>query len=407
MRILMISSTFPYPPSRGGTEVRTFNLLKYLCDRHLVTLATQRSPDVTDDDIQGLEDIVDMLALFPFPEASPPHLSRSNSFNKIRRLATSFAKGTPPNVLHRYSQELQAWIDHHVCENTFDAITCEHSVNAIYVRPTFQNSLKTVLNAHSLAYNWTLNHLKMGASDDVVRDRLYLSSSYRYERRFAQQFSTIVVTTPDDQQQLAEMCPGVSSQVIPNGVDLDTFRYRTADLGGHHLVFVGAMDGSHNVDAMQFFVKDVLPLVRQRYPDTHLSIVGARPTAAALALKDFPGVTVTGKVSSVVDYLHQATVCVVPLRTGFGIKNKTLEAMAAGIPIVGSDRGLEGLEVDGEGVPLRALRANHIEDYVDAISQLFEQPHLRMQLSQNGRSLVESTYTWERAGKSYEQVLTQ
>ncbi|MGJ3253047.1 MAG: glycosyltransferase family 4 protein [Elainellaceae cyanobacterium] len=407
MRILMISSTFPYPPSRGGTEVRTFNLLKYLCDRHLVTLATQRSPDVTDDDIQGLENFVDTLALFSQPQTLQSSLYRRlNSFNKLGRLATSVAKGTPPNVLHRYSRELQAWINHQVRIQAFDAITCEHSVNAIYIRPRFQTSLKTVLNAHSLGYNWTLNHLRMKASDDVLRDRLYLSSSYRYERRFAQQFSTIVVTTPDDQQQLAEMCPGMPSQVIPNGVDLDTFRYRTADLGGHHLVFVGAMDGSHNVDAMQFFVKDVLPRVRQRYPDTHLSIVGARPTPAALALQEVPGVTVTGKVPSVVDYLHQATVCVVPLRTGFGIKNKTLEAMAAGVPIVGSDRGLEGLEVDGDGVP-RALRANQIEDYVDAISQLFEQPDLRLQLSQNGRSLVESTYTWERAGERYEHVLTR
>ncbi len=68
-----------------------------------------------------------------------------------------------------------------------------------------------------------------------------------------------------------------------------------------------------------------------------------------------------------VEYIHQSTICVVPLRTGFGIKNKTLEAMAAGVPVVGSDRGLEGLAID---VPLRALRANQPTEYISAISQL-------------------------------------
>jgi glycosyltransferase involved in cell wall biosynthesis len=106
-----------------------------------------------------------------------------------------------------------------------------------------------------------------------------------------------------------------------------------------------------------------------------------------------------------VDYLHAATVCVVPLRTGYGIKNKTLEAMAAGVPVVGSDRGLEGLAVDGADVPLRAMRANQIEEYVYAIGRLFENPRLREKLSENARSLIETKYTWERAGKLYEQLL--
>jgi glycosyltransferase involved in cell wall biosynthesis len=95
----------------------------------------------------------------------------------------------------------------------------------------------------------------------------------------------------------------------------------------------------------------------------------------------------------------------VPVRTGVGIKNKTLEALAAGVPVVGSDRGLEGLAVDGADVPLRALRANEPTEYVYAISRLFEDRQLRKQLSDNGRSLIEQKYTWERAGKLYEQVL--
>jgi glycosyltransferase involved in cell wall biosynthesis len=87
------------------------------------------------------------------------------------------------------------------------------------------------------------------------------------------------------------------------------------------------------------------------------------------------------------------------------MKNKTLEAMATGIPLVASDRALEGLAVDGPEIPQRALRANTLEDYVVNISRLFENPPLRKKLSRNGRELIEQEYTWERVGMRYEQAL--
>ncbi|MEK0180788.1 glycosyl transferase family 1, partial [Microcoleus anatoxicus PTRS3] len=68
MQILMLSSTFPYPPSRGGTQVRTFHLLKYLSRRHHVILGTLRSPDVTDAQIHELRQQVAELAVFPNPQ---------------------------------------------------------------------------------------------------------------------------------------------------------------------------------------------------------------------------------------------------------------------------------------------------------------------------------------------------
>jgi glycosyltransferase involved in cell wall biosynthesis len=166
------------------------------------------------------------------------------------------------------------------------------------------------------------------------------------------------------------------------------------------------MDTVPNIDAVRFFSLEVFPEILRRYPDATLELVGTRPVQSVLELGDRPNITVTGRVPSVVDYLHKATVCVVPLRTGYGIKNKTLEAMAAGTPLVGSDRGLEGLAVDGADVPLRALRANEPTEYVYAVSRLFEDRQLRKQLSDNARSLIEKKYTWERAGELYEQVLS-
>jgi polysaccharide biosynthesis protein PslH len=406
VKILMLSSTFPYPPSRGGTEIRTFNLLKYLQQRHAVTLVTQRHLGVTDAEVAALRAEVAELVMFSLPESPTSANATHRVGGQIQRLATSLLSNTPPNVLHRYSPEMQNWITAAVHSGAYDAITCEHSVNEIYIQPTFQKSIKTLVDVHSSVYAWTRNHLEMGASQNPWRDRLYLPLLKRYEQRYCTKFSHIVVTTEDDRRELLRFSPHAQIEVIPNGVDLDLFPCRQHDPSSYDLVFVGAMDASHNIDAARFFALEVMPLLRQRYPAATFRIVGARPTPEVEALAAQPGVIVTGKVASMVEELHKATVCVVPLRTGFGIKNKTLEAMAAGVPVVGSDRGLEGLAVDEAHLPLRALRANGVDEYLNAISRLFEDAALRQNLSQAGRIFVQREYTWEQAGAAYEQVLS-
>lgn len=405
MRILMLSSTFPYPPTRGGTEVRTFNLLKYLQRHHHITLVTQYNKDIADAEVEELRKWVGELILFPLPSEPNKKVSLSNILAKGRRFVDSLVKATPPNVLHRYSPEIQSIVDDYVGNRKCDVITCEHSVNEIYIRPEFKESVKTVIDIHSSVYGWIRDHLSMGASPNAWRDRLYLSLVLkRYEKRYCSKFSEIVVTTEDDRQEFLKLRPDLDIQVVANGVDLDMFAPRINDPGGYKLIFVGAMDASHNVDAARFFATQVLPELRKRYPQTTFIIAGARPTPEVVELGEHPGVEVTGRVSSIAEYLHQSTVCVVPLRTGFGIKNKTLEAMAAGVPVVGSDRGLEGLAISGTDIPLRGLRANQPIEYVEAISKLFDNPQLRGELSHNARQFIENEFTWESAGKRYEQV---
>ena len=402
MNILMLSATFPYPPTQGGTQVRTFNLLKYLSRRHQVTVATLKSSEVTDAEINALRERVAELVVFDRPN----HSSQSGFLSKIQRFSRFLQQGTPPSVLSSYSLEMQDWVDRAIQSNQYEVITCEHSVNEIYVRLEFQKQLRTVVNVHSSVYGTCKNQLQTQTSENQWRDRLNLPLLKRYEQRYCNKFSNIVVTTEDDRAQLHAFNPNAQFEVIANGVDFTEFPYRAREPEGHKLIFIGAMDNLANIDAVQFLSLEILPTLQKKYPDTTLALVGARPTPEVLQLSDRPGITITGRVPAMADYLHQATVCVIPMRTGFGIKNKTLEAMAAGTPIVSSDRGLEGLAVDGINTPLRALRANRVEDYVGAIARLFEDAALRESLSREARAFVETDYTWESAGHRYEQVLT-
>ncbi|MEG4318409.1 glycosyltransferase family 4 protein [Microcoleus sp. Aus8_D3] len=467
MQILMLSSTFPYPPSRGGTQVRTFNLLQYLSRRHDVILGTVRSPDVTDSQIDALRQQVKELAVFPHPQTPPqpplakgglrlhqetegvlfpppnqeteedffpPPLNKGGTeggffpplnqgidrkmneiLGKLHRFSQFLWSGTPPNVLSSYSQAMQNWADELVAAGKCDAVTCEHSVNEIYVRPEWRQKLLTVANIHSSVWGTCREMLATGTSQNPLRDRLNLPLLARYETRYCAKFSRIVATTSTDREQLLELLSprGLTGKadffvppidVIPNGVDLAEFPYRSIDPGGHTLIFAGAMNNLPNIDAARFLSLQILPKLQQRYRDATLTLVGASPVPEVLALGKLPGIQVVGRVQRVAEYLHQAAVCVVPMRIGFGIKNKTLEAMAAGTPVVASDRGLEGLAVGGGPEPIRALRANEVQEYVEAITSLFENHQLRLSLSLNARSLVESQYTWDIIGRQYDRL---
>ncbi|RZM78974.1 glycosyltransferase family 4 protein [Leptolyngbya iicbica] len=402
MNILMLSVTFPYPPSRGGTEVRTYNLLKALQEQHQVTLMTLRHEQVNDEEVAELQNQVETLQVFPSPSEN---YSRS-LVAKTFRFGRFLFDGRPPSTRFRQTDEIQHWVNEQACSGKFDAITCEHSTNEVFVNSVVQKHIpRRVVDIHSSVYGTVKQQLATGTAENPLREQLNLSLLKRYEQRYCQKFTDLVVTTPEDAVQIHELCPQRPVHTVTNGVDLDSFTYRTRDPGGHDLVFVGAMDTPPNIDAAIFFGREVLPHVRVQYPDARLYIVGTRPVESVKNLQALPGVVVTGKVASTTDYLHQSAACVVPLRSGYGIKNKTLEAMAAGVPVVASDRGLEGLTVDGDNVPLRALRANTVEEYVTAIQQLFEKPELRASLSANARTMIEADFTWQQAGRTYSQIL--
>ena len=407
MRLLVLSlNTFPYPPHHGAAEGRTFNLLKYLGTHHEVMLATHKTRNATEENIKALKEWVADVQLFPMPNRTDPQQAGTNKLEQALRFAQFIVTATPPNVSHRFSPEVYAWVNQYIDDGKCDAVICEHGINEMYLSPNARQKVKTVVDIHSSVWGWVKNHLEADASENALRDQLYLPMLARYEKRYCKKFTDLIATTPDDRRQLQTLMPGRNITLVPNGVDLQTFQYRAGDPGGQKLIFIGAMDSSHNIDAACYFARQVFPLVRSRYPEATLSLVGARPVQEVKDLDALPSVTVTGRVPSIVDYIHQSTVGVVPLRVGLGIKTKTLESMASGIPIVASDRGLEGLTVDTPQVPPRAIRANSPEEYVAGISQLFEDSALRQTLSENARAMIESEYTWEIAGKRYECILS-
>ena len=403
MNILMLCSTFPYPPTKGRKQLRTYHLLQYLAQRHRVTLLTQRSQEVTDEEVKFLREQVAELAIFALEKTAPP----KKLIDKAKRLRTFIKEGTLPKILSSYSADIADWVNTVVTNSTFDCIVCEDSADEIYISPNWQNFFGVVLNLHCSEYSVYKQQLEIGDSKNELKDQINLSFRRRYERSYLNKFSAIITVTEIERRIIKKLDPESHVVTVANGVDLKKFPRRVTNQGGQRMIFVGNMDRPFNIDAARLLALEIFPEIRQRYPEAALELVGANPVPEILELKNLPGIEVTGKVRCVVEYLHWATVFVIPIRQGFGLKNRTLEAMAAGVPVVGSDRALSGLQVDGANVPLRAMRANTIEEYVYAIARLFSESKLRAKLSENGRKLVETEYTWDKVGQKYERVLTE
>jgi glycosyltransferase involved in cell wall biosynthesis len=213
----------------------------------------------------------------------------------------------------------------------------------------------------------------------------------RYEARLAGEADSASVVAEADRRA----GPGLDRvAVIPNGVDLGAFPFRSPAERPPVLIFFGNLGYFHALEPTRFVAADVLPLVRTEVPDARLEIVGARPAAAVRRLDAEPGVEVVGPVDRMADALGRAAVAVVPMFSGSGMKNKVLEAFCSGTPVVTNAAGIEG--VDGARPGVHFLQAEGAEAIARACAELLRDPALRTRLAEAARALVEAEYTWAR-----------
>jgi glycosyltransferase involved in cell wall biosynthesis len=158
------------------------------------------------------------------------------------------------------------------------------------------------------------------------------------------------------------------------------------------VIFLGAMDYRPNVDAVCWFADQVWPQVLQARPQAHFLVVGSNPTAPVQALQHMAGVTVTGTVPEVAPYLDRARMMVAPLRMARGIQNKVLEGMAAGLPVVTTPEGADGLDVvDGQQLMIR----RDPQEMAAAVINLLENPQAAAEYGAKARHLTETRYSWD------------
>jgi polysaccharide biosynthesis protein PslH len=211
-------------------------------------------------------------------------------------------------------------------------------------------------------------------------------------------YDAVVFVTPQDAEAVRALAPTVETRVISNGVDTTPFAGSWAGAGRPRMTFHGAMHWAPNVDAAVWAAREVLPRVRRRLPDAELVLVGWEPAPEVLELRELPGVVVTGAVDEVAPWLHGTGVYLCPMRQGTGIKNKLLEAMAAGAPCVASPLAMQGIAAEAGTDVLVAADADGLARHA---VRVLEDRGLAEELGRRGRAVVREHHSWESTAQSY------
>ena len=233
-----------------------------------------------------------------------------------------------------------------------------------------------------------------------VYARLTTRKLRRLEREILQTSLGHVVCSERERKQLEEIAPAARIVAVENGVDTEYFASaRAAVATRRRLLFVGKMDYHPNVDAVKHFAASVWPSLSKQWPEWTLTIAGSDPVEAVQALAGSRNVEVTGTVADLRPYYREAVAAIVPLRTGGGTRLKILEAMAAGVPVISTRLGAEGLSVEPDRNILLA-DADQPADWIAQLQRVHAQPEQWRSLAERGLELVKARYDWSICGEA-------
>jgi glycosyltransferase involved in cell wall biosynthesis len=391
LRILCISPRQCWPLNSGA------KLRDYHCARALSQIAQLTY-------VHFLEPGAD-----PPTSADMPFCKRIISVKKPRsytlwNLVRGLVGTWPVTILNYISEEMVSVLEQLKTQENFDIL----HLDSIHLAPYESLFVDPGRPPIRCVYDWhNIESEAMKRYSVEVKSlarRFYASSTVqrlqKLERALLQNAFGHVVCSKREEEQLRMLVPGARVTAVPNGVDTAFFARATVELRWppSNFIFVGAMNYYPNVEAAIVFVRDIWPRLRSLFPGCRLTLVGSDPVPAVLALQDKEGVAVTGTVEDVRVFYHLADVAVVPLRLGGGTRLKILEAMAAGVPVVSTSVGAEGLEVN-PGYNILIADDRTPESWARAIMSLGEPERRREELVAAATQLVRERYDWAVTGK--------
>ena len=383
MKILFLSQRVPYPPNRGD-KISTWRTIERMQRQHEVRIIA-----FADDaaDLKAAEDLRGMGF----------QVSTFRSRGKLRALPWLLTN--KPITLGAYgSKALQAEVDKYIHEVDM-AYAFSSSMGAFFLH---HQHLPRVMHFAELdSDKWRQYALKKRFPASWIYQREY-RTLFAFEKQLAAVTVDNIFCTSLEKRIFEERIPGLPATTMRNGIDLKRHQpdYDSAEAG--HMVFVGVMDYYPNVEGCLWFCKQILPEIQAQVPGARFSIVGSHPTPEIQRLGQLEGVEVTGFVDDPRDWLRRGALSVAPLRIARGIQNKVLEAMAMGLPVVGTTSATQGVE----GQPGRDfLVEDEVGGQVEAICGLLRDPARARALGQAGREFVEQEYDWEITLRPLDRLL--
>ncbi len=389
MRTILLISRCPPWPLHLGARLIVWHLCRELSKRgYVIDLLALHNDDDAAGHIDRYRAYFRHIQLFrEKPRSNVAYLRRL--LMPGARFAASPDKSFCPPLWQAIADRLQH------CE--YDLVHCFGGINVYEYAPLYPHlpRLITPYESHTL-------FLRSAARQGDLSASLQMPIARRFERFMFTPYDRTIVISDVDAAMLRDLQPALRVEVIPNGIELVQFRPPAPARDRNTLIFVGNFGYAPNQDAARLLTAQILPAVREKLPQARLQLVGANPPDWLRAQAN-QHIEVTGRVADVAPYLAGAAVFVCPLRIGAGLKNKVLEALAMGTPVAATQLSVDGIAVRHQESALIAP----VDQLAGTVIRLLGDAALQANLSQNGRRLIEASYTWTRTADAYERLYSE
>ena len=398
-RLLFIAPWFLFPANTGG-RIRSRDILRGLKGGRFEVTLVSPAPLDAKDHAQDIAGVCDRFVGWPAPQRGP--LFR---YTRLRHLTSDM----PISVATDWSELGQAAIDAELARRPEVAVV-DFAHTAVFTPRRL--AVPSVLFTHNVEAQIFGRHAEV-AGNPLVRAvwRNQWDKMRRFERAALGRFDGVIAVSEQDREIFAKDYGIEKVHVIPTGVDLDYFgapqaTARPEEPDGETMVFTGSMDWMPNIDAIEFFMDQVWPLIIARRPKARAVIVGRTPPQRLIDQAKRRGFAIefTGRVEDVRPFVHAAQVYVIPLRVGGGTRLKVFEAMAMGCPMVSTGIGVEGLPLEPE---THYLLADTPEAFAGAVLRLLDDPGLRARIAAEAGRHVAANFSSAGVARSFEAICAE
>jgi glycosyltransferase involved in cell wall biosynthesis len=353
-----------------------------------ITFLSLSETEVTEERIRGLEREVAKVRAEP-PVLQPTHMRRSP--RHLPRLLRLRAQGIPYLIAKCDTPAMRALVERHLAASRYDVVYVGHIGMAAYIASARRIApwASVVLEEHNV--EWEIFERLAPTFRFPLRQaaRLEAQALRRYERGVLRDVDSVIAISNADARALDRLA-GVSATVVPTYIERTSVRVETVEAPA--LAYTGLLAWQPNSQGLDWFCKEVWPLVRARVPEATLTIAGpglGRSADGALAVPSawrVDGITTVGYVDELEAVYRKSIAMIAPIIGGSGVRMKLLESMRAGMPTVTTTDGAAGLDVqDGREM----LIANEAPAFADRVARILAERDLRERLRGAGYAYLD------------------
>lgn len=393
MKILILSTWFPYPQNQGS-KIRAYHLIRALARDHKLTLITFEDQPIQKEWIEHIGQFFENIKILP---EKPFHYSKINTL-------LGFFSTKPSAVYAGYNRKMENLVIQTAREWKPDIIFAFTFVTAPYALKV--KEVKRIVDIDNLLaimlkedINFSRNFLQK------FRKYLAFIKFRNYENKVYQSFDQCLVVSKLDVLRLQQYTEIQTNQIlnVPNGVDLEINTPLEIEKEKDLLIYNGALTYQPNFDAVKFFMTEIFPIILIKKPETKLIVTGKTDGVSLDLIPMRDHMIFTGYLDDIKPIVAKSQICVVPLRQGAGTRLKILEAMALGTAVISTTKGAEGLDFTNNE---HIILADSPTEFAHAVIHLLNEPLSRKNLEQNAYSLIKKVYDWKIIENKFSDQLT-